>query len=192
MDEHDGAGDPRFTALYRGVVTDNADPLKVGRVKVRVPGLLEPSSGWALPLNVGGGAEALGLFFVPEVGAEVAVWFHQGDVDEVHYIPGCFRAPRRTSGLNARVSAKSPADAPKVKVLETDRWLVVLDDSLDTPGLLLSDKVSGDGIELDGLTRQMSIVATSSIRIAAIGTVAIEGVNVTINGRPVAPSTEPI
>lgn len=191
-DEFDGGGDPRFVALYRGVVTDIADPLKIGRVKLRVPGLIEPDSGWALPLNIGGGAEALGFYFVPEVGAEVAVWFHQGDVDELHYIPGCFRAPGRVSGLNERVTAKDPENAPKVKVIETDRFLVVLDDSEDTPALILQDKVSGDGIELNALTRQMSITATSSISITSVGTVAIEGVNVTINGRPVAPSPEPI
>lgn len=191
-DEFDGQGDPRFVALYRGVVTAINDPLKIGRVKVRVPGLLEPDSGWALPLNVGGGAEALGFYFVPEVGAEVAVWFHQGDVDELHYIPGCFRAPGRSSGLNERITAKSPEDAPKVKVIETDRFLVVLDDSEDTPAMILRDKVSGDGVELNALTRQMTITATSSISITSVGTVAIEGVNVTINGRPVAPSPEPI
>lgn len=191
-DEFDGQGDPRYVALYRGVVTAIDDPLKIGRVRVRVPGLLEPDSNWALPLNVGGGSGALGVYFVPEVGSDVAVWFHQGDVDELHYLPGCFRAPGRTSALNSRITQKTASDAPSVKVIETDRWVVVLDDSATTPGLVLEDKVSGDGIELNGLTRAMSISATSSISIRAVGSVSIEGVNVTINGRPVAPSPEPI
>lgn len=191
-DEFDGGGDPRFVALYRGVVTDNADPLKIGRVRVRVPGLLDPDSAWALPLNVGGGAGARGFYFVPEEGAEVAVWFHQGDVDELHYIPGCFRAPQRVSGLNDRVTGKTASEAPDVKVIETDRWLVVLDDSTLTPALLLQDKISGDGIELNALTRQLSISATTSISIEAVGSVEINAVNVSINGRPVLPSPEPI
>jgi len=193
MDEHDGAGGPRHTAVYRGVVVRNDDPLKVGRVKLRVPGLIEPESGWALPLNVGGGhSEGRGVYFVPEVGADVAVWCHQGDVDELHYLPGCWRAPGRVSTLNDRVTAKSAEDAPSVHVVESSRWLIVLDDSADTPALLIRDKVSDDGIEYDGLTRQMTISATSSVRISAVGTVAIDGLNVTIMGRPVQPGTEPI
>lgn len=191
-DEFDGEGDPRFVALYRGVVTNNADPMKIGRVRVRVPGLLDPDSAWALPLNVGGGGGARGFYFVPEVGAEVAVWFHQGDVDELHYIPGCFRAPRRVSALNDRITGKTAAEAPDVKVIETDRWLIVLDDSTLTPALLLTDKISGDGFELNALTRQLSIKATTSISIEAVGSIEINAVNVSINGRPVLPSPEPI
>jgi len=191
-DEFDDAGDPRFTALYRGVVTDNADPLRNGRVRVRVPGMLEPQSSWALPMAVGGGSPERGIFFVPDVGAEVAVWCHQGDVDEVNYLPGNWSAPGQVSQLNARITGKTPAEAPKVKVIETERWLIVLDDSADTPAMVLQDKVSGDGIEYNGLTRQMVILSTASLSINSVGTINIEGLNVVINGRPVLPSGEPI
>ena len=46
-----------------------------------VPGILEPHSGWAWPLGTcGGGMRDRGFFAVPEVGAEVAVFFNQGEV----------------------------------------------------------------------------------------------------------------
>ena len=74
--------DPRYTALYIGVVTNRKDPEGLGRVKVRIPGLIEPESDFALPLGtLGGGSDRRGLFAVPEVGAEVGILFNQGDVD---------------------------------------------------------------------------------------------------------------
>lgn len=191
--EHD-THDDRYTAVYRGVVTANDDPKKIGRVRFRVPGLIDPQSAWAHPFTVGGGNPGRGIYFVPEVGAEVACWFHQGDVDHPHYIGGVWNAPGGASTLNERITGKSAADAPKVKVIETERWLIVMDDSADTGGYLIQDKLSGglDAIEFNGLTRALTIKATSSITIQSLGQIQIQGLSVTINGRPVLPSGEPI
>ena len=39
-----------FYGKYRGIVTNIKDPLKMGRIKARVPDVLgEEPSGWALP-----------------------------------------------------------------------------------------------------------------------------------------------
>lgn len=192
MDELDGGGDPRFTALYRGVVTNIADPLKIGRVKVRVPGFLEPESAWAMPCTLGGGSATRGFYFVPDVGSEVVVWCHQGDVDEVNYMAGNWRAPGQQSELNTRITTKDAENATKVKVIETERWLVIMDDSDDTPALVFQDKVSNDGIEFNGLTRQLAVTATASISISCVGTISVDGLNVVINGRPVLANGEPI
>jgi len=191
--EHDGEGDPRYTAVYGGVVVRRDDPLKIGRVKVRVPGLIEPESGWALPGTIGGGSPGRGIYFVPEVGSEVDVWFTQGDPDHPRYICGNWTARGGVSSVNARVVGKSAEEAPKVKVIETERWLIVLDDSDLTPALLLQDKQGlGDKIEFDGLTRQITLIATTGITIQSLGAIDIKGLAVTLNGRPVLPSSEPI
>src|SRR5512136_1169857 len=69
--------------MYLGHVTDRNDPEGLGRVRVSIPGLIEPESGWAWPLGTsGGGSRDRGFFAVPEVGAEVAIWFNQGDLSE--------------------------------------------------------------------------------------------------------------
>ena len=42
---------------YDGSVVDNRDPEGRHRVKIRVPGILEPESDWALPwATIGGGS----------------------------------------------------------------------------------------------------------------------------------------
>jgi len=191
-DEHDGHEDPRFTALYRGVVTRVDDPRKLGRVKVRVPGLLDPESAWCLPMGVGNGPER-GVFFVPNVGSEVAVFLHQGDVDQPHYMAGNWAAPGGAAQIPTPAQGKSESDTPKVRCIETDRWIIILDDTDTGASLSLVDKSVPNAIlEYNGLTRQLSIFATVGITIQSVGQIEIQGLNVTINGRPVQPSTEPI
>jgi len=66
-------GERRF-GKYRGVVADNGDPLELGRVKVKVPSVLDDgTTPWALP------AAPFGLFAVPPVGAGVWIEFEAGD-----------------------------------------------------------------------------------------------------------------
>jgi uncharacterized protein involved in type VI secretion and phage assembly len=72
----------RAYGKYRGFVTDNADPDKLGRVKVRVPSLLgDAATDWALPCVPCGGLKNLGFFTVPGVGAQVWVEFEGGNLD---------------------------------------------------------------------------------------------------------------
>lgn len=67
---------------YRGIVTDNKDPQKMGRLKLLIPSVLEDvCSGWALPCLPYGGANQQGLFMVPEVDAKVWVEFEKGDIN---------------------------------------------------------------------------------------------------------------
>jgi hypothetical protein len=44
-----GTSGPRFYGMYRGTVTDNQDPLKIGRIRARVPEVTgEADSQWAM------------------------------------------------------------------------------------------------------------------------------------------------
>ena len=64
----DGHGEmPRFYGKYEGVVTDVGDPLKIGRIRARVPAVLgeQVETGWALPCLPAGGSKDAGLFVPP-------------------------------------------------------------------------------------------------------------------------------
>ncbi len=70
-----------YYGKYRGIVTDNKDPLMIGRVKARVPDALgEQESGWAMPCAPFGG-KGMGFFALPPVGAGVWMEFEHGDPD---------------------------------------------------------------------------------------------------------------
>ncbi|HEY3240421.1 MAG TPA: phage baseplate assembly protein V, partial [Acidimicrobiia bacterium] len=63
------------SSLVVGVVTNNKDPDKLGRVKVKFPGLADSEeSAWARAVSVGAGAKR-GLQVVPDVNDEVLIGF---------------------------------------------------------------------------------------------------------------------
>jgi uncharacterized protein involved in type VI secretion and phage assembly len=73
-----------------GEVTNINDPKKMGRVKVRFPGLDETQeSAWGRLLTPGGGASR-GNVLIPEVGDEVLVGFEHGDPRQPIIMGGLF------------------------------------------------------------------------------------------------------
>jgi hypothetical protein len=83
--------------IYRARVENNMDPLKIGRVQIRVPMIHGfPSSGissknlpWAYPSMLSAGY-GYGTFIVPEVGEYVFVIFEDSDSEKPVYIGSSF------------------------------------------------------------------------------------------------------
>jgi uncharacterized protein involved in type VI secretion and phage assembly len=70
-----------FYGKYRGTVTDNQDPLSMGRIRAKVLDVLgHDASGWALPCVPFAG-DGMGFYAIPDVGARVWMEFEQGDPD---------------------------------------------------------------------------------------------------------------
>lgn len=183
---------PPRLALYNGVVTDRADPLKIGRVRVRVPGLVDETD-WAFPLSLGRG-QGVGFWHVPNVGADVGVWFLAGDHDRPFYVPGHHIAPRGGGRGPSFIQAAdvTPAEAADVKLWETEDHLILLDGRSGRQALELRDKVTGDGFTYDRSTMSLEVRGTVSVKIASTGAIDIDGLSVTILGRPVVPGAGPI
>lgn len=135
--------DPPFLGLAVGTVTKRDDPLKLGRVRVRVPGLLEPESAWALPLGLpGAGSKDRGTFWVPEEGAEVGVFFNMGDVDDPRYIAGHWGRPDDTPDTP---DASDEGD-PDVRVLAFGGYDLIVDTRDDSKKLQIIDKEDGENV----------------------------------------------
>jgi uncharacterized protein involved in type VI secretion and phage assembly len=183
---------PRLPGVAIGVVTNRVDPLKLHRVRVRIPGLLEPESGWVWPLTIGGGSAGRGLHVVPAVGADVAVLFNQGDPDHPYYIGANWGMPGGVVETPGKVADRPPEEAASVGVLETERWRVVFDDNAATASLILEDKNNGNQIELDGTNEGITVKSRAAVRIETLGLVDIRALQVQINGRVVRAGTDPI
>lgn len=63
----------RFYGIYRGIVTDNADPSSLSRLRVQIPEVLGEQEEWALPCI------PVGATAVPAVGKAVWIAFESGD-----------------------------------------------------------------------------------------------------------------
>jgi phage protein D len=74
--------------LLVGKVSNNVDPNKLGRVKVKFPTLTEDhESNWARVVALGAGANR-GFDNLPEIGDEVVVGFEHGDIHRPYVLGG--------------------------------------------------------------------------------------------------------
>lgn len=72
--------DRKIYGVKVGTVTNNKDPEKMGRVKLKLPlRECENETDWARVATLMTGKQ-MGSFFLPEVGDEVLVAFHDGDI----------------------------------------------------------------------------------------------------------------
>jgi uncharacterized protein involved in type VI secretion and phage assembly len=70
-----------YYGKYRGMVTDNQDPLMMGRIRAKVPDVMgDMESGWAMPCAPFGG-NSTGFFAIPPLNAGVWIEFEYGDPD---------------------------------------------------------------------------------------------------------------
>jgi hypothetical protein len=85
---------------YRGIVVDHKDPEQRGRLRIKCPLALPPNDNgtnnvldWALPMLPMAGVNNVGLFTIPEEGANVWVEFEQGDIDKPVWFGGWISSP---------------------------------------------------------------------------------------------------
>ena len=181
--------DTRLLGMYVGYVTDRCDPEGLGRVRVCIPGVLEPESAWAWPLGTcGGGSKDTGFFAVPERGAECAVFFNGGDADAPHFISAHHGRP----GGESEVPEEAQKDPPDNRVIATPTFRIELDESEGQRKLKLTNKVNGDCVILDAEDNTVTVQGTTAVRIKAVGAISLEAAHVSIAGRVVRPCSDPI
>jgi uncharacterized protein involved in type VI secretion and phage assembly len=150
-----GAG--QFYGKFRGVVSDNADPNNLGRIRAKVLDVYgEEQSGWALP-SVPYAGKSVGFFMIPPVDALVWIEFEHGDSDYPIW-SGCFWADNEVP--------VSPASADK-KVLKTGAGTITLDDTQGSTSITIETtnslklKMDQQGIEISNGSQKIMISSSS-------------------------------
>ena len=185
---------PPLHGIYDGTVVANDDPEKTGRVRARVPGLVEQTA-WAPPYGwPGAGNAKRGMFAPPALGSNVGVFFRGGDLDSPAYLCGPPGVPDGVPDTPTTPAAAAVADAPSIPAYETETFEVFIQDFGvgRERKLVMRNKVNGDRIELDGQTNSMTLKATTSLSIEADGVIDLRGARVQIQGRIVLPFGNPI
>jgi uncharacterized protein involved in type VI secretion and phage assembly len=133
-----------YYGKYRGVVTDNRDPLMKGRLRARVADVKgDNESSWALPCVPYAG-NGVGWFMIPPKDALVWIEFENGHWDHPIW-SGCF--------WDDGQAAASPAVA-EMKVLKTDNCTLTFDDTPGTGGITIETSggqkivLNSQGIEI--------------------------------------------
>jgi uncharacterized protein involved in type VI secretion and phage assembly len=142
---------PPFFGKFRGKVTDNRDPLMLGRVRVKAPDVYgDNESGWAMPALPYTG-KGVGLFLIPPTDASVWVEFEHGDPDYPIWAGGFW------------AQGEVPASAIETKVLKTDAGSITLDDqksiTIDVSGLKIV--IDANKIKLSNSSQTIEITSSS-------------------------------
>ena len=147
-----------FYGKYRGIVTDNDDPLKMGRIKARVQDVLgDEQSGWALPCAPFGG-DSMGFFALPSVDARVWIEFEQGDADFPIW-SGCWW------GSQDEMPDVLANDANKKVLIQTEGGhFILLDDSND--GEITIQLQGGQKIVINGTSIKIDNASNATIELS--------------------------
>jgi len=161
-----------------GIVTDNDDPLRQGRVRLRFPALSGSyESYWSRVAAPGNGASR-GMVWIPEVNDEVLVAFENGDRERPFVVGGLWNgtdAPPPIEVDNGKLNGRH--------LVSRDGNQVFMWDKPSTSTLGMSTAGSEVILLLNRLDKELSgtsdgkivLTATSDIEINATGKVKISG-----------------
>lgn len=147
--ENGSEGPRRFYGKYRGMVVQNVDPQRRGRLQVQVPDVFGPAlSSWAMPCLPFAGFQ-MGMYIVPPPNAGVWVEFEQGNPDYPIWTGFYWGSP-------AEIPAGAQPTAPALPVLV-----------LETPGTKSGMTLSETSVPLLPKGGVLLKSGTSSIAISA-------------------------
>lgn len=165
-----------------GVVTNNQDPEKMGRVKLKFPWLNETDeSNWARVATMMTGKDR-GTWFLPEVDDEVLVAFGHGDVREPYVVGSLWNGvdtpPRdNDDGKNNERVIKSRLGHElifgdedgkgKVEIKTKAGHQILLDDTSGSEKITLMDKSGSNKIELDSAAGSVAVTGDMKLSIKA-------------------------
>ena len=171
-----------ISGIVRGIVSENADPDKLGRVKVSFPWLDEKySSSWAPVVQLGAGPDS-GTFFLPAVNDEVLVGFEHGNVDRPIVFGGLFNT------IDKPPTYGNYLDDGKVTgrgIWSRKGHQITLHDADDASGVIVKvvdgDKRDVVSIGLNALDEKLVVMSSGNIEIQADGDLKIKAKNVAID-----------
>ena len=192
-------------------VTNNQDPLKWGRVKVKYPWRENaPESDWARIVALAGGKNR-GTLWLPEVGDEVLVGFDKGDIDHPFVLGGMWNGVdvppetnddgkndtkliRTRSGHQVKYFDKPGEESIEIKT--QGGHVLLMDDKAGSAQIEIKDSSGSNKITIDTIgnsltiesglslkikSQTIDIEAGASMNIKASGTISIQGALVRIN-----------
>ena len=130
----------RVNEALIGIVTDNKDPDKLGRVKVKFPVLSEQDTTHWVPLVMQGAGKKRGWYFIPEINDEVLVMFEHGDLNSPIIIGAIWNGKDKPADSN-------PGGNPRRVIKSRAGSRVIFDD--ENEKLIIEDGGGAGRITLD-------------------------------------------
>lgn len=165
--------DSRIYGVVVGIVTNNKDTEKLGRVKIKIPRLSgEDESNWARVISFMAGKER-GAFFLPEIDDEVLVAFEYGDINMPYVIGSLW------NGKDVPPENNSDGKNNIRMIRSRSGHVITLDDSDGSEQIKIMDKTQKNMIIIDAKNNTISIKSDKDIELSAPnGKVTIEAMDI--------------
>ena len=147
-----GAEGARVYEAVIGVVTDNKDPSKLGRVKCKIPILSDQDTTFWLPIVMLGAGKNRGWFFIPEPDDEVLVMFEHGDMQRGVVIGSLW------NGKDTPPDNNSDGKNDRRVIKSRQKSRIVMDDG-DKPNVIFEDGSGKGRITIDAANNKIIIEA---------------------------------
>ena len=165
----------KIYGVAAGIVTNNKDEKKLGRIKLKFPWLSDNNeTDWVRIATFMAGSER-GSFFLPEVGDEVLVAFDQGELNHPYVIGALWNDTAKPPEKNA--DGKNNFRLIKSR----SGHIIKLDDTDGNEKIEIVDKSNSNKVIIDTKDNKISIISNKDIEISApSGKVTISGKEIEI------------
>jgi len=152
-----------------GIVTNNRDPLELGRIKVKFPWLSDnDESNWARIASPMAGKER-GIFFLPEVDDEVLLVFEHGDINRPYVIGSLW------NGKDLPPETNSDGKNNLRLMKSRSGHIIKIDDSEGKEKIEIIDMTGNNMISIDSGNNKISFKCEGDIEISAVnGKITLE------------------
>jgi uncharacterized protein involved in type VI secretion and phage assembly len=150
----------RIQGVVTGVVTNNQDPEKLGRVRIRFPWLSDTDESWWARVASPSAGKGRGTFFLPEVDDEVLVAFEHGDLRFPYVVGSLWNSGQpplaaNDDGKNNLLTIKSRSG-----------HTIVLDDTDGDERISITDKSEKNSIVISSKTNSVAITSEGDITLS--------------------------
>jgi len=151
----------KIPGVVIGIVTNNKDPDKLGRIKVKFPWLSnEDESNWARVVSLMAGKDR-GIFFLPEVDDEVLVAFENGDINQPYVIGSLW------NGVDVPPETNSDGKNDVKLIRSRSGHVIKIDDKDGEEKIEIIDKTKKNMIVIDSKENKISFKSEKDIEILA-------------------------
>jgi len=154
-------GNGRILGVVMGIVTNNQDPEKMGRVRVKFPWLSDDHESWWARIATPMAGPNRGVYFLPEVDDEVLVGFEHGDVRYPYVIGSLWNGQDAPPGNND--DGKN-----NIRLIHSrSGHLVRLDDTNGDEKIEIIDKTGSNSITIRSSDNSVTITCTGKMKLHA-------------------------
>ncbi len=158
----------RLYGVTIGVITNNNDPEKLGRVKVKFPWLSEQEESYWARLATPMGGKERGLYFLPEVDDEVLVAFEHGAV-EFPYILGSL-----WNGKDKPPVTNEDGKNNLRTIKSRSGHVITLDDTKGEEKIIIRDKTAKNEIVIDSKNNTITMKVEKDLTIETKGKISLK------------------